>query len=177
MKHILFFARNGTLSYESMMNAHRALGFQDGAILKLKLQAILNFAKSEGKNDELVESVSKFARELESMHNPCALGIWKVGGKIDYDRLDEICHLAVDGVLSRDAIHKYRTSRSSVWALSTVVWWYGIFPVPITWGKVTDGSLDELFTLVGDGNSISVQDFREFYEHNDTVLLRIMRKE
>ena len=37
MKHIMFFAKNGTLSYSGMVKAHKELGFSDGILLK-KLQ-------------------------------------------------------------------------------------------------------------------------------------------
>ena len=70
--------------HESMVKAHESLGYHDGALLKLKIKAILNFAGADGKKDQLINHVSKFAKTLENMENPASLGIWKVGGEIDY---------------------------------------------------------------------------------------------
>ena len=116
------------------------------------------------------------------------MGIWKVGGEIDYEVLDDICDLAIDldgrKVLTREILDMQSTYRYNTnldykgWGIATVVYYgYSPVPIPISWSRVTSGSFDELFKYVGDieGNTdaISVERFRQFYENNDQILNEI----
>ena len=145
--HIQFFTDEKTheLTKDSMQSSHAKLGLPDN---KLKYDAILSIASQH--------QVSPTADGMSGLVNPVAVGPWR-GGKFEAGLWIAMKKAAIrDPKTGRSIFTKHALKdmceRNKLMADANAckLCIFGCFGMQLKWGRVTDGSINELFEVYSD---------------------------
>jgi hypothetical protein len=178
-KHVRCFAASDgkTLTRKSMLDAHTQQGIKDG--VSIKIRAIKNMMK--GKPSE-VETIAGFI-------NPASSGLWDHKGNFDekqFDLLAAKCitvedHKIITYEIFQDFVDTLHGDKDT--GIATKIFKL----VPVSWKKVTQGSIKELFEYYSDfwyknnkgkyEKAMTIQHLKDFYTNPDLVMSRRIRGE
>lgn len=177
-QHAMFFAVNdtenvgGILTSESIINGHTQQDIPHNLTLAGKTKAIMNMAQAY----KLGNTACAFAR----LENPARTGLWNSQGDFDEKQYDVLCDYASaydyaithDGkrVITEKIMNNFRGVIHGNKNDGKVAVFVSI--LPITWNRVTNGSINELFTyyydckVLEDGanvHALTLYKIKEFY--------------
>ena len=171
-KHIEFFAKkNGDLTTESMEQGHYCQHITK--YVTLKQRAINNMMGNQPHN---VETLSK-------IRNPASTGIWRQNGTFDEEQFQKL--------ISRGFMYKGKRIIMKRHFMDHLKERHGhtdfglacriFLVVPVSWKRVTQGSIDELFEYYGNvrykgQNAFTEEKLRDFYTNPEKVMLRRIHK-
>lgn len=168
-EHASFFAdEDGQLTKDHMIACHEKIGIKDSA---LKATAIKSLLKRNG--------CPYTAKAISGIANPASTGIWNTDGTFNEQVFQKLTARAVrdnndkpaitrqmfDDILLSDKTNDGKPGSSNIAAYA---WLFSVIPIPLTWSRITQASLDELFkyfhdTYVGEDPGITVEHLRDFY--------------
>jgi len=181
-RHVQFFAeKNEELNTESMKPPHDQLGISKN--VKYKMQAILNMLDRR----ELPHN----SKNLITIFNPASSGIWDANGNFNEEKFNELSATAVFNnghqVITKEIFQQFlysmpkNGSEKETAATVTIIW---PFKINISWERVTEGSVDELFEYLADTTIINysgkpekaftVDALRQFYELSDVYMQKMI---
>jgi hypothetical protein len=150
------------LTEESMTYWHRVLGIT--ARVGFKIRAILGLCTSH--------RCPFTAAGIASIPNPARSGIWTAAGHFDEKRFEMLeslakpCDATQRPCVTRatfDQLINHSATDTAVW-----VWVWKVIPIPLSWIRITQASLDELFghfadCTLNDEPAITIASLRVFY--------------
>ncbi len=163
-------ASNGIdLTKESMTQGHTAQGITEK--VWLKVWAIINMLSPQ----------EPTVANLCPMRNPAATGIWGTNGQVDQARLAQIVARAIDDkgkkILTKTIVDDWLKGLHGKKDHGVAT--YLGYAAPVTWWRVTDGSIGELFRYYTDHTytnkkgqavpALTVERFTQFYTHPKVV--------
>jgi hypothetical protein len=170
--HVWWFATpEGFLTEESMTLGHHRLGVYSG--VGIKIRAILNVLAARYPNHKPNEPFT--VEDLLSVDNPARTRIWSGTGHVDERRLHDIMsHVAPTGsfLTTRKDFDPILEETAKNTGVATFV--YGVLPV--SWGAVTSGSIDEMMMLLAGGKdrkTVDTSRIYEFYTNPDKAFRRL----
>lgn len=177
-KHVYFFSHaDYSVSPQSICEGHQVQEISKG--VDVKQRAIMNMM-SDAKKKPTTQNIS------ESV-NPSASGLWGRDGNFDEKQYEKLCQLSISDCGKRiitkqifiDFLNRLHGDKNP--GLATMVF----YVLPISWKKVTEGSINELFLYYNDywylnletmeyESAFTVEHLRRFYKDSYNVML--MRK-
>lgn len=167
--HACFFAKtDGELTYKSMTKGHSDQGITSG--VDIKARAISNLLDDR--------KLPHNCESLATVNNPASSGIWDKEGKFCEERFNELCKNSVKNeegfeVLTASIFHQFLEKLHEGEKLGNAT--YIAYVIPVSWKKVTEGSVNELFTYYSDAtfegkNAMTRERMREFYTNPNKVM-------
>lgn len=169
-EHIKFFSDpDGEITPESIKNNHTVQCIYKG--VSVKTRAICNIMGDMPHNVET----------LEKTINPASSGIWRPDGTFDKDEFDKLASRgAYSGALGYKRIitkqHFLDHLQERHGQKNTGIACYIFKFVPVSWRRISNGSVDELFEYYGDvvvnnEKAFTEKRLREFYTNPNKVMM------
>lgn len=184
-EHVGFFKSNndGTLTTKSMIKKHTEMGDEKWTV-PYKVDAIIHML-DDNHYKHNVESMMKII-------NPASSGIWDPDGNFDSDVFNELASKAITfkgkEIITKKIFKDFVKARHPNGIhpqTATNIHILGCVPYEITWEKVTQGSIDEIFEYFHDASynhhgkkeqAITVEKLRNFYQHPANVMQELIDK-
>ena len=170
MEHISFFSdKEGQVTSESMISAHNSQCIYKG--VWLKTLAICNLM---GQNPHNKLTVSKLI-------NPTSTGIWKSDGTFDEEMFGKLMERGVissehdnNRIITKKHFMEHLDDNKN-YRNNNVIACYILKFIPVSWKRITNGSIDELFEYYGNviyegGKAFTEQKLFEFYTNPNKVM-------
>jgi len=168
-EHIKFFSESdGKITSERIADAHKSQCIFKG--VSVKARAICNIMGDKPHNIET----------LENTPNPSSTGIWKPDGTFDEDEFNKLVNrgarssaLGYKRIITKqnflDHLHERHGKKN------TGIACYVLKFIPVSWKRITNGSIDELFEYYSDAVVNNEKVFtetrlREFYTDPNKVM-------
>lgn len=173
-QHAQYFAEtDGKLTDNSMRSGHSKQNIHDGVDLKMK--AIRHMLRDNG-----VEATSQ---NLSGSKNPASSGIWNEDGTFNPTRFSQLAAKSVKSIDGKDVITEKiflqfleEIHKGKDYGKATTVFKF----IPVTWKRVTEGSINELFKYYSDAvvvpasgknePAMTVSKLRKFYTNPNSVM-------
>jgi len=171
-KHIEFFAKkNGDLTTESMEQGHYCQHITKNVTLKQR--AINNMMGDQPHNVET----------LSNIRNPASTGIWRQDGTFDETQFKKLVSRGFmykgNRIITKQHFMDHLKERhgNADFGLACRIF----FVIPVSWKRVTQGSIDELFEYYGNvrykgQNAFTKEKLYDFYTNPTKVMLRRVHK-
>jgi hypothetical protein len=174
-EHIAFFAeKNGQITPQSMKDAHTSQCIYKG--VSLKVRAICNIMGEKPHTSDTLEKVI----------NPSSTGIWKSDGTFDKEQFDKLasygCVSSKNGykrVITKQNFMDYLEERHGSKNTGNACHIFNF--IPVSWKRITNGSIDELFEYFGnimfdDEKAFTEDKLLEFYTNPNSVMNERIKK-
>jgi hypothetical protein len=148
-KHIRGYTIRNTLTKDSMIDNHTTQGITKGVGIKAK--AITNILHDR-KLDSTVEGLSQ-------MVNPARSGIWDEKGYFNEARFNDLKMMSIfdqgESIITKDIYSSFMEDihKGKDYGKSTCIY----YVLPVSWNRVTQGSIDELFEFYSDHTFINTK--------------------
>ena len=174
-EHIRYFAeKNGQITPQSMKDAYNSQCIYKG--VSLKVRAICNIMGEKPHNVET----------LEKTQNPSSSGIWKSDGTFDKEQFDKLVsygYISSENgskrVITKQNFMDYLKERHGNKNTGTACHIFNF--IPVSWNRITNGSIDELFEYFGnimfnDEKAFTEDKLLEFYTNPNNVMNERIKK-